>query len=376
MDTTASVAPPYVVKPFKLLPFRALMLSASGVGDPASARAFARPYCEVPQRLQEWQRSGRLRVDESPAVYLHEYTAGGVTIRGLVGALDLARTSANCPDAQQAVFPHEGVHPDQVDELAERMHEMEINPAPILLVHRGPASVRQLIHDVLDTPLSLAFGDRASQMHRIWALRDPGLLDRLATGLADTHALIADGHHRYAGYLRLQHAHPHTPWDRGLAMLVDQSDTPLFLGPIHRFLAGRQIDDVVAACQARPDLDCHVTSRWEALESLGEHTLVLTDDKVWATLRLPATDTLAVTTLENDLLPMLGSSKQSVSFHHTAESALHQARSRPGVCLLMPVPAFDAVVSTAGAGVLLPEKATSFQPKPSLGVLMRPMTDA
>lgn len=375
MDTTASVAPPYVVKPFRLLPFHGLMLSASGVGDPASARAFARPYRDVPRRLQEWQRTGRIRRDDAPAVYLHEYTAAGVTIRGLVGALDLARTSNNCPNEEQAVFPHEGVHPDQVDDLAHRMQEMEINPAPILLVHRGPATVRRLIHDVLSTPLSLSFSDRADQVHRVWALRDPELLAALANGLAESRALIADGHHRYAGYLRLQQANPETAWDRGLAMLVDQTDTPLWLGPIHRFLPDQRLEDVLAACSARSDLDCRVTTRWQALESLGDHTLVLTDDEVWATLRLPPGDRLAVRTLEDDLLPMLGIAKRSVTFHHTAESALHKARTRKGLCLLMPIPSFDAVASAAGAGVLLPEKATSFQPKPSLGVLMRNLRD-
>jgi hypothetical protein len=375
MDTTAPVPPPYVVKPFRLVPFHGLMLSASGVGDPASARAFARPYREVPERLKDWQVSGRIRRDDETAIYLHEYTAAGVTIRGLVGALDLARTSANCPGARQAVFPHEGVHLEQVHELADRMYEMELNPAPILLVHRGPAAIRRLIHEVIENPPTTSFSDRADQVHRVWALRDPELLRTLGSGLADTHALIADGHHRYAAYLLLQQANPHTAWDRGLAMLVDQSDTPLWLGPIHRFLAGQRLEDVVAACSERPDLDCRITSRWDALEHLGDHTLVLTDDDEWAILRLPASDTLAVTTLEDDLLPMLGVPKRSVSVHHTAESALQQARLRQGVCLLMPIPAFDSVVSAAGAGVLLPEKATSFQPKPSLGVLMRSLRD-
>jgi len=375
MDTTAPVAPPYVVKPFRLVPFRGLMLSAAGVGDPSSARAFARPYRDVPSRLGDWQRTGRIRRDDSPAIYLHEYTAAGVTIRGLVGALDLARTSANSPDAQQAVFPHEGVHPEQVLELAERMEEMGLNPAPILLVHRGPAAIRRLIHQVLETPPTISFNDRAEQVHRLWALRGPETLATIDQGLADTHALIADGHHRYAGYLRLQHAHPGTPWDRGLAMLVDQSDTPLWLGPIHRFLAGHRIDDVVAALGARPELECRLTSRWDSLEHLGDHTMVLTDDESWATLTLPPADVLAVTTLEDDLLPGLGVRKESVSFHHTAEDALRQARSRAGVCVLMPVPSFDAVVRSASTGMLLPEKATSFQPKPSLGVLMRNLRD-
>ena len=84
--------------------------------------------------------------DERPALYLHEYTAGGITVRGLVGALDVSHR-ATAPD-QVAVFPHEGIHPDQADELAERMAEMEMNPAPILLVHAGPAAAREILRQV------------------------------------------------------------------------------------------------------------------------------------------------------------------------------------------------------------------------------------
>ncbi len=371
MDTSASVAPPHVVKPFQLLPFRALTLNPASVGNPASARAFARPYRQVPHRVREWQRSGRMSRADDPAIYLHEYTASGVTIRGLVGALDVSRTSATCPDADQAVFPHEGVHPDQVRDLAERMHQMRVNPAPILLVHRGPADVRRLVAATIEATPTWAFTDRAEQVHRVWALRDAERLAVLTTGLADTRALIADGHHRYAGYLQLQRDHPGTAWDRGLAMLVDQSDTPLWLGPIHRFVAGESFDTLLERLSTRTDLDCRVSSRWETLEHLGGETMVLTDDERWATVRLRDRERLAVSVLSEELFPALGIAPTRVSFHHTAEDALARARTRAGVCMLMPVPSFDAVVRTAGTGHLLPEKATSFQPKPSLGALMR-----
>ena len=41
----------------------------------------------------------------------------------------------------------------------------------------------------------------------------------------------------------------------------------------------------------------------------------------------------------------------------------------------MPAPDFDLVRPGREAGRLLPEKATSFQPKPSIGVLMRSLRD-
>ena len=105
-----------------------------------------------------------------------------------------------------------------------------------------------MVRALLETEPDRRFSDRAEQRHRLWALRG----DRLETvtrALAGSRPLIADGHHRYAAYLQLQQARPGTAWDRGLAMLVDQDDTPLFLGAIHRVLRGvplADLGDVVA----------------------------------------------------------------------------------------------------------------------------------
>ena len=126
MDAGPLVLPPRVARPLRLLPFRGIMLAAGRIGAPSSVRAFTRPYREVPNRLQRWEAGGQLIHDAEPAVYLHEFTADGTTVRGLVGALDISRQASARGDV--AVFPHEGVHPAQADELAARMTEMQTNP--------------------------------------------------------------------------------------------------------------------------------------------------------------------------------------------------------------------------------------------------------
>ena len=54
---------------------------------------------------------------------------------------------------------------------------------------------------------------------------------------------------------------------------------------------------------------------------------------------------------------------------------LVEALGPDGVAVLMPAPSVDLVIEIAEADRLLPEKATSFQPKPSLGVLIRSLRD-
>ncbi len=139
MDESAVVCPPALAGPVVLHPFRALHLAADRVGSAAGARAFASPHGRVPQRLAGWLREGLAVEEDTPAVWVHEYTARGMTVRGVVGALDLSHPAG--PGTTRAVLPHERVLPAQVDELERRMHQMQLQPAAILLAHRaGPSS--------------------------------------------------------------------------------------------------------------------------------------------------------------------------------------------------------------------------------------------
>lgn len=358
--------------PFRLDPFRGIVLSPHRVGDPASARVFARPYRDVPKRLARWERQGHLTRDTDPALYLHEYTSGGLTVRGLVGVLDVSRRSADPGD--RAVLPHEGVHDAQAQELAIRMGEMELNPAPILLVHRGPPRVRALVHDVMSGGPDQEFLDRGDRHNRLWAIRDPRLLSELADNLARVRPLVADGHHRYAAYLRLQEQRPRTSADAGLAMLVDQDDSPLFLGAIHRTLAHTRLSDVETAAAGLADFA--PASEAAATAALGPTTLAVTDGRAWARLELHLSGhRAAVEVLHDDLLPRIPGKARQVGYHHSVEDTLDRVAERRRVAVLMPAPDFDLVDRIVSGNRLLPEKATSFQPKPSVGVLMRSLLD-
>ncbi|GAA3837015.1 DUF1015 family protein [Nocardioides panacisoli] len=369
-----TVVPPYVAGPLRLEPFRALMLVPRRIGDPSTGRAFARPYKDVAARLTRWQRRGLLTRDDAPALYLHEYTAGGMSIRGLVGALDVSRRATRHED--RAVLPHEGIHPAQADDLADRMAEMQLNPAPILLVHRAGGPTRALLAEIARGTPDHQFTDRSEQRHRIWAIRDPGSLATIRTDLAGTRALIADGHHRYAAYLRLQRRQPGGPCDHGLAMLVDQGTTPLFLGAIHRTLVGTSLGDLRTATESL-GMHCADASQADAVAALGQSRLAATDGRSWAVVDLsPATDELAaVEVLHRHLVPALPHGPASIGYHHTVDDALAAAAPGSAVSVLMPAPSFDLVLRIAEADRLLPEKATSFQPKPSLGVFIRSFDD-
>jgi len=373
MDDSRVVTPPYLAGPLRLLPFRGLMLAPGRIGDPASARAFARPYRDVARRLHTWEEQGLVRHDTEPAVYLHEYTSGGITVRGLVGALDISHRADSRAD--RVVYPHEGIHPLQVAELADRMLEMQMNPAPILLVHRGHSEVRRIVQDVLTLAPDEHFTDRGAQTHRIWAIRDPERMAALDRALATSRAMIADGHHRYAAYVRLQQQDTSGAHDLGLAMLVDQDDSPLFLGAIHRVLEGATLADLEQAA-ASNGVGFERRAEADAVAALAPEVLVATDGKDWATLHLTVPrNSAAVEVLHQSVLPGLGHQPERIGYHHSVEEALTRLAVTGGIAVLLPAPDFDLVLRIVAADRLLPEKATSFQPKPHVGVLIRSLRD-
>ncbi|MFB9312264.1 DUF1015 family protein [Nocardioides plantarum] len=368
----APVTPPLVAGPLRLVPFRALRLADSRISDPASARTLARPYHDVQQRLRTWEQRGFLVHDDTPALYLHEYTVSGITVRGLVGAVDVSHRAHRLD--QRAILPHEGIYPAQADDLADRMEEMCINPAPILLVQRSPAPLRELLATVRSGPAEQLI-DRAGQLHRWWTLRDPELLARIGELLGPTTALIADGHHRYAAYLKLQARNPGAPTDRGLAMIVDHDDTPLFLGAIHRLLLGSSIRDVADAAAAL-EITTHETTHEQAVAALGPSTLVATDNETWMVIDLVLDDgRVEVEVLHDLLVPSLAHGPSRITYHHAAQDALRQAGPDRGTAMLMPATTLSQVQQVVEAGRLFPEKATSFQPKPAFGLFIRSWLD-
>ncbi|MFS3130320.1 DUF1015 family protein [Nocardioides sp. Bht2] len=348
------------VAAFALQPFRALRLTDSHVGDPTAARVISRPYRSVPGRLLEWRRRRHLQIDPEPSIYLHEYTSAGVTVRGLVGLIDLAQV-------RHSVFAHEGTYAPQVNQLADRMSAMSLNPAPILLMHAGEPELRAILDTTAARPPDLVYTDRSDQVQRIWRITSPTLLSELNARLSGTQTVIADGHHRYQAAQQLAQRCPGTDWASTLVMLVDQHDTPLQLSAIHRTVPRLTLDAVRAALKPGQSFVSQPNSH-AALAHL-DHALVLHDGTNWATLESKNGHDLLVRWLHEELIPAWGAGEAKIAFHHSAGEAI--SRVGHGVTVLLPAPRFTQVAASATSGLLLPAKATSFQPKPNLGVLMR-----
>ncbi len=400
-------------RPFTLVPFRGLRFDPETVGDLSTvisppydvldadtvrtlesanrrnivrlilSRRFERPYLAVRDRLEKWRDKSYLRADDEPTLYLYEYTAEQVTVRGLIGLVGLRG------EEDKVILPHEDVMAAPVDDRTVLMRTTRTNLEPILLAHTGSDRLREIVDDAARTRPLADFVALDGSAHRLWGITAPQTHTDIARELLGTQALIADGHHRYAAYLRLQaelrgQGTPAdtSPWDFGLAMLVDQHDQALLVGPIHRSVAALTMTDLHDLADERGDTLSVHRDRETAFAELAEHattaraTFVVSDGHAWAVLGVARTHDIDAAVLHETLLPAWGIAEEQVGYHHTLDQALHATNRAAGLVIAVRPPSVEEVRASAARGERMPRKSTSFGPKPRMGVVMRDLRDA
>ncbi|WP_350274239.1 DUF1015 domain-containing protein [Kribbella sp. HUAS MG21] len=313
-------------------------------------------YDEPAERLAAWQRAGVVVQDERPALYVYEQRLGNAVLCGLVGSLRLDPT-------RRVVLPHEDVMPHWVDDRLRLMEATDADLEPILLAYADGGVASDAVDAARSGEPWVEAETYNGAEHRIWRIEDAATLAAVEAELAKHEAVIADGHHRYAAYLERQLREPYrTGAEVGLAMLVDYVRHPLTLDPIHRVVPGLDLETVRQRTPAG----------WQVqdgrVESEPERVSV-TDGSSWLTLHASG-DAPTVTLLHEVLLPAWGVDEEQLSFHHTLADALALAGPQQ-VAVELTAPHMDQVLRSAAQGVVLPQKATSFGPKPRVGLLFR-----
>ena len=363
-------------------------------------------YQDAAALLRLWLAEHVLVADEVPALYVYEQAAeaeaGGYTVlqRGLIGRLRLVP-----PDAG-IVLPHEDVSPGPVIGRLNLMEATQANLEPIFLLYDGADSggaARRIVGETASREPLLEAKTADGLRHRLWAVTDHGDLAAIAADLAPRQALIADGHHRYAAYRRLQERRRAAgdgpgPWDYGLALLVDSSSYPPHIGSIHRVIPGLDVSHAVKlaagafAVRSLPsgagDLPAAMREL-AAASATGPAFVLVGDDDVYL-LSDPDVDQAAAAmptgrSAEWRALPAavlqellisriwaLTDDENSVRVvHHDAGEAVRAARAAAGTAVLCSPMAPADVYAVAARGEKVPRKSTSFAPKPRTGLVLR-----
>jgi uncharacterized protein (DUF1015 family) len=391
-------------------------------------------YAAAAELLSSWVADGVLDLDAEPTLYVYEMStspgdpanvdpdSSGAVTRGLLGAVEL-----RAPE-DGVILPHENTMAGPVADRLALMEATEANLEPIYLVYDGGGAASDLVASV-EAPLpaadpgqpdagqphtdqphtvetAAAFVTSAvtpdGTRHRLWAVTDPTVLAAVADDLSSRHALIADGHHRYATYRQLadrRRAHDGPgPWDRGLALLVDSSAYGPEVHPIHRTVPDLSLADAITRAAtdfevSEPgDLDATLARLDDPTEIAADvFAVVVTDGQKAVIVSSPrgnavsaarradepeALSALDVWVLHRLLIERtwaLVDDEQTVHYAHSVPEAL--AGRGDGVALLLRATPVAAVAAVAAVGARMPRKSTLFTPKPASGMVMRRFVD-
>lgn len=397
---------------------------ASGPRSAADTEAGDR-YAHAAELLASWVADGILAVDDEPSLYVYEMStdpggdgnvdpeSSGAVTRGLLGAVQL-----RAPE-DGVILPHENTMAGPVADRLALMEATQANLEPIYLVYDGGGAASELVAsagddatpgqlaqpDVPDSPIA-AFVTSATTpdgtRHRLWAVTDPAVLAEVAADLGTRHALIADGHHRYATYRQLAERRRRSdgsgPWDRGLALLVDSSAYGPEVHPIHRTVPGLSFDDAVARAASNFDvsepsgLDAALARLEDPTQTPAEtFAVVVTDGSDAVIVGNPPTQAVAAARQDGEPAALsdldvwvlhrlliertwnLPDDEQTVGYAHSVPEAV--AGRDAGVAVLLRATPVAAVTAVAAAGARMPRKSTLFTPKPASGIVMRRFVD-
>ncbi len=324
--------------------------------------------------LARWDADGLLVRDDNPAMYVYRRRGGDSVLTGLVAGVSLQQTS---------LVPHEEV----IDAAVGRQHALaaathaQLEPIVALVEEHGAAeSLRRAVRQAVGGPPDRQLSEHGVT-HEIWSVAASATHREVASGVGSAPLLVADGHHRLAAWSRLAQRAVDpggSPWAYALTMLLDASQDALSLGPVHRVVSDLQpvdlqdaltldriggADEAKTFLQTRPQDGCVVfaggawfSARPRAGEYHGD---------------VCAVPGCAVCWLHGSWLPAAGVTEERISYVHSVEDAIARASSQRGTAFLLPPIGLEVVLDAARRGSPLPHKATSFGPKPRVGMIMR-----
>ncbi|MGR6963880.1 DUF1015 domain-containing protein [Geodermatophilus sp. URMC 61] len=369
-------------------PHNIVRLILPGVASgPDGADTTRRSVAGAAATLRDWESTGVLERDSGPAlwVYTMRPADGAPETVGWLGAVGLP------PAGSRAVLPHEDTFPVAVEGRRALLAATATDLEPIVLAHDPHPDVPALTALAQDGAPTLEVTDADGVRHALWRVTDPALRDAVTAALADTGAVIADGHHRFAA-ARAYEARAI------LALVTPMGPGGLRVQPIHRVVPDLALDEALATASAgfrvtelsSAGSAADVIERW-ITDPAGSGLLVSDGSRV-ARLDSPSGEVLAAVPAEapaawrgldvvlahHGLVQHLWGRDDDhggVLIAHGLEEALDGARDRRGVAVLLRAPSPADVAAVARANARMPRKSTLFVPKPRTGLVLRPHGD-
>jgi len=391
---SALIAPPYdVIDQAERARYAALagenivhvMLPEAAPGAPDDDR-----YRVAAERLATWRRSGVLRRDPEPVLYVlaQDFTLPTGERRTRRGVFAAVAAEGYEP---RRVRPHERTHAGPKADRLALMRATATNIESIFLL--APDRDRALATALAN--VSQGKPDATAELNgvgiRLWIVRDESRIP-----IPESPLYIADGHHRYETASAYALENPAA--DRVLALIVSAQDPGLAVLPTHRviFGTGRELERMLPRWREWFDVQPLAAGRdpVATLASLGhdrtaclvaDRSRILTlllkpgalPDRLPSLAQSAAVRDLDVATIESLVVKEIlgaGMSAPIVRYVADAKEALGMVQDGGAVMAVLLNPTkVEQVFAVADAGDVMPPKSTYFVPKVPSGLVLRPL---
>ncbi|MBK8497351.1 MAG: DUF1015 domain-containing protein [Flavobacteriales bacterium] len=190
-------------------------------GSPRSER-----FHRVRMAFKRFCDNGVMQRDVEPAILLYEQSAHGNVSRGIIAGVSVQDYRAG------RIKVHEQTLTARENLFAEYLGSTGINAEPVLLTTPDGTAWEALLDPLLTTRPAYDFLTNDRVRHRLWAITDERMRERLQRAFAAIPALyIADGHHRLASSARLAEENGCTEVDPAswcLAFIVPRSQLYIY----------------------------------------------------------------------------------------------------------------------------------------------------
>jgi uncharacterized protein (DUF1015 family) len=202
------------------------------------------PYADAARLTSEWARSGVLRRDPEPAIYLLEQEFRLADGRSFVRSGFIA--ACRLEEFGGSVLPHEKTHSGPKEDRLRLMNATGMMFSQIFSIYSDPGhAVDRLAAGAKSGPPDcVAAFDGV--VNRMWVCRDHAVSLGVSGFLQDARVLVADGHHRYETALAYRDAmrmkNPlhggHEPYNFVPMFFSNMHDAGMLVLATHRIVRG------------------------------------------------------------------------------------------------------------------------------------------
>ena len=330
----------------------------------------------------EFIAKGYMAMDPEASLYIYRISGWSHVQTGMICLVDAADYEAGM------IKKHELLRDEKRDFQLRQIEALGGNCEPVLLTYDSDGSEERLVSEWTSSHApDVDFSDRMAIRHTLWAVSDPGFIERAEEIMSRVKAFyICDGHHRVAAAVKNAELHPESEAAQSFMAALFPSEEMQILdyNRVVKDLGGLTPEDFITALR-----EAGLTVEEEGRDPIrpahhGEYMMVMGD--TWYRIeRAPGDNAVSdpvegldVSALQEKVLePLLGikdpKKDPRLAFVKGTEGidalADRVSRGMAAGFALYPV-SMAEIIKVADAGLTMPPKSTCFTPKPLNGLVM------